>query len=92
VAEAIEQLAVGRVDLVKIDTEGAEHEILTSFPEPVLREVAVIVGELHGKPGDEDLLKYLDRWFAVQVAARRGRPKWFKAVRRQSVGGMPDLV
>jgi FkbM family methyltransferase len=92
VPEALDRLGIDRVDLLKIDTEGAEHEILTSFPEPVLREATLIIGELHGKPGDGDLLEYLDQWFAVQVTARRGKPKWFKGVRRQSRGGVPVRV
>ncbi len=45
-------------DLIKIDTEGVEHDILTGFPPDVLSKVTAVVGELHGVR-DEELLGYL---------------------------------
>ncbi len=82
VTEVLGTLGIRSVDVIKIDTEGAEHEILTSFPPAVLRTVSVIVGELHGKRGDEELLSYLGRWFVVTRTLRGGRTKWFRACGR----------
>ncbi len=59
-------LGIPQVDLIKIDTEGAEYEILTSFSESVLSNVKWITGELHGER-DADLLAFLSRWFDCSV-------------------------
>lgn len=84
VGEALEGLGISAVDTIKIDTEGAEHDILMSFPPARLRQVAVIVGELHGKPGDAELLDYLARWFEIEPVVRGGRVKWFRARQNQT--------
>ncbi|MEW6198302.1 MAG: FkbM family methyltransferase [Planctomycetota bacterium] len=80
VEQALRELHIEFVDAIKIDTEGAEHDILMSFPPAVLRQVQVIVGELHGKPGDTELLDYLGRFFRVARIERHGRVKWFRAL------------
>lgn len=80
VEQALRELHIESVDAIKIDTEGAEHDILTSFPSAVLRQVQVIVGELHGKAGDAELLDYLGRFFCVERIERHGRSKWFRAL------------
>jgi FkbM family methyltransferase len=81
VTEALAQLGVGRVDLIKIDSEGAEYDILTSFPQNILQQTRVIVGELHGKPHDEALLQRLSSWFNVERIWRGDRVQWFRATR-----------
>lgn len=53
-------------DLIKVDTEGAEWDILTSFPEEVLSRVGWILGELHSVRSFE-LLEYLSRWFLIET-------------------------
>lgn len=58
---------IQQVDLIKIDTEGAEYEILTSMDERYLREVKWIIGELHGYH-DYELLAYLSQWFHIGVS------------------------
>ncbi len=90
VPEVLTRLKLPAIDLIKIDTEGAEHEILTSFPPGVLRGTGVIVGELHRKPGDEELLAYLERWFDVERTWRNGRLTWFRAVNRSAGPRHPD--
>lgn len=85
VAEAFEQLRITHVDLIKIDTEGAEHDILTSIPDTILARVRCIVGELHGKPRDSELLAHLRRWFDLELTPNAAEPKWFRAVQRQPV-------
>jgi len=64
VRTVLEELALRQVDVVKIDTEGAEFDILTAFPEPLLGSVKYIAGELHGNR-DFALLDYLSRWFDI---------------------------
>lgn len=60
------ELGISHVDLVKIDTEGAEYDILTSFSESVLGNLKWITGELHGER-DLELLAFLSRWFDCSV-------------------------
>lgn len=60
------ELGIRQVNLVKIDTEGAEYEILTSLSDAVLGEVKWITGELHGER-DFELLAFLSRWFDCSV-------------------------
>lgn len=53
-------------NLIKIDTEGAEWGILTSFPQDVISRVHWIVGELHSVRSF-DLLEYLSQWFLIET-------------------------
>jgi FkbM family methyltransferase len=64
VAAVLREIALDSVDVVKIDTEGAEWDILTAIPEHILRTAKYITGELHGNK-DFALLEYLSRWFDV---------------------------
>jgi FkbM family methyltransferase len=64
VAAVLAELGLQAVDVVKVDTEGAEWDILTAFPENVLRSASYVTGELHGNR-DFALLDYLSRWFDV---------------------------
>jgi FkbM family methyltransferase len=61
---ALAELGVDRVDLIKIDTEGAEWEILTSIDRALLGGVRVIMGELHGRR-DFELLHFLQPMFHI---------------------------
>ena len=55
------------VDLIKIDTEGAEFEILTSLKKEYLDKTSWITGELHGNR-DFELLNFLDSsGFSISV-------------------------
>ena len=45
----VKSLGLTKVDLVKIDCEGAEYDVLTSLPAEILRECKWIVGELHNE-------------------------------------------
>jgi len=64
VATVLAELSLRNIDVIKVDTEGAEWDILTAFPEEVLRTARYITGELHGNR-DFALLDYLSRWFNV---------------------------
>lgn len=64
VSSVLTDLGIDHADVIKIDTEGAEWDILTAFPERVLRSASYITGELHGNR-DFALLDYLSPWFDV---------------------------
>lgn len=72
VKELLREQGIDRVDLIKIDAEGAEHEILTAFAQDILSQSQWITGELHGEK-DFDLLAYLSQWF--DIAAKRSMGK-----------------
>ena len=57
---AMKELNIKSVDLIKIDTEGAEFDILTSLDTNILTNVSWITGELHGTQ-DFELLDYLTK-------------------------------
>ena len=57
--EVIEELNIESIDLIKIDTEGAEHDILMALQEKIIRNTSWITGELHGNK-DFELLNYLN--------------------------------
>jgi FkbM family methyltransferase len=45
--EVVKHLGLDRVDLIKIDCEGAEYDVLSALPEEMLRHCQWIVGEMH---------------------------------------------
>jgi len=53
-------------DLIKIDTEGAEYDILSTLDPKMLSNVKWIIGELHGNK-DFELLAYLSQWFDIDI-------------------------
>ena len=59
VNDIIIELGITSVDLIKIDTEGAEYDILTSLKREFLKKTSWITGELHGNR-DFELLNYLN--------------------------------
>lgn len=71
VPEVLAELGVDQVDIIKIDTEGAEWDILSAFPPAVLSRVSWIYGELHtesiAQPTAFKLLDYLSQWFVIDV-------------------------
>lgn len=80
----LDELGVDQVDLIKIDTEGAEYDILTALREDVLARVACITGELHGQR-DFELLAYLSRWFDIGAKKTLGKRLFtFMAVNKKA--------
>jgi len=70
-AAALAEIGVNAADVIKVDTEGAEYDILTALPEALLGSAKLVVGELHGNR-DFALLDYLSRWFDVGMRKRLG--------------------
>lgn len=81
VRAALEELGLREVDVIKIDTEGAEHQILAAFPDEVLGGASWIYGELHSAniaaPSDFKALDRLSRWFSVEVRKSLFKDNYF---------------
>lgn len=87
--EFLKELGVGEVDLIKIDTEGAEYDILTSMDTNMLSKVRWMLGELHGER-DFELLAYLSQWFEVDMdKSLRSRLFDFNACNREYTAQIP---
>ncbi|MDO8787317.1 MAG: FkbM family methyltransferase [Sulfuritalea sp.] len=78
----VRELGLERIDVIKIDTEGAEKEILHGLTPEQLASVQYIVGELHGER-DFELLDWLEqREFDIECKKSFGKPCFiFKALR-----------
>lgn len=86
VVSVLQENALEKIDVIKIDTEGAEWDILTAFPEPVLRTAKYITGELHGNR-DFALLDYLSPWFDVGMRKKLSSRLFnFQAVAKTTSG------
>ena len=81
----LRELGLARIDVIKIDTEGAEREILHGLTPEQLASVRYIVGELHGER-DFELLDWLEqRGFDIECKKSFGKPCFiFKAIRAQA--------
>lgn len=81
----VRELGLDRIDVIKIDTEGAEREILHGLTPDQLASVQYIVGELHGER-DFELLDWLEQNdFDIECKKSFGKPCFiFKALRAQS--------
>lgn len=80
---------ITHVDLIKIDTEGAEYDILTSMEPEMLANVRWIIGELHGER-DFELFTYLSKWFDLDVKkSLRSRLHDFNARNKSCADSIP---
>ncbi|MEO7403533.1 MAG: FkbM family methyltransferase [Burkholderiales bacterium] len=68
----IDKHCLPQPDLIKIDTEGAEHAILSSLDAELLARVQWIIGELHGER-DFELLAHLSQWFDIGMRKAMNR-------------------
>ncbi len=67
--DVLVELKIKGIDLIKIDTEGAEFDILTSLNKEYLSSVKWITGELHGYK-DFELLNYL-QGFELNIGMKK---------------------
>lgn len=82
----LKEIGIDRVDFIKIDTEGAEYEILTALDPEIIRQVTWITGELHGEK-DFELLAYLSQWFDIGAKKSIGKRLFlFTAVNKSRIG------
>ncbi|HEX2648695.1 MAG TPA: FkbM family methyltransferase [Burkholderiales bacterium] len=81
VPEALRELGLGSVDLIKIDIEGAEHDVIAAFPDDILAQTVWVYGELHGAVEDPRLafalLQRLAPWFDIEVHKPLRKQTWF---------------
>jgi len=66
------ELNLPSADVIKIDTEGSEHAILTDLGKEFLSKVQWIYGELHGN-NDFELLAFLSDQFDIGVKRTMGK-------------------
>ncbi len=86
--ELLTTLGITRVDVVKIDAEGAEYDVLTGLDPALLKSTGWITGELHGER-DAELLDYLSRWFDLSVTRSPGaRLSRFEACNKALAPGL----
>jgi FkbM family methyltransferase len=71
----IAELPPGRIDLIKMDIEGAEVEILETLPREILRRIGQITAEFHSDP-----VFGFDLQLRVERIIRRLRRKRFMAL------------
>ena len=82
VADVCSQFGIERVDLFKLDAEGAELSVLGGTPPQVLAAASVLIGELHGVD-DWEFLQRLDKTHDVGVQKTYNRRCYpFVAVQR----------
>ena len=85
----LNEIGVDQVDLIKIDTEGAEYDILTTMNPEMLSNTRWIIGELHGEK-DFELLAYLNQWFSIDIdKTLRSRLSEFNACNRKILDQIP---
>ena len=75
VATVLSELGIGKVDLIKIDCEGAEYDILTAIPRSILAGCKWIVGEIHDEQGFE-LLAFLASQFELDLQKQMFRSRF----------------
>jgi FkbM family methyltransferase len=73
--EVMKDLGVTKVDLIKIDCEGAEYDVLAALPEEMLRQCKWIVGEMHDVSGFQ-LLALLAPHFDLDLKKRMFVPSF----------------
>jgi FkbM family methyltransferase len=73
--EVMKNLGVTRVDLIKIDCEGAEYDVLTALPEEMLQQCKWIVGEMHDVSAF-NLLTFLAPHFDLDLKKRMFAPSF----------------
>ena len=86
------ELGLDHADVIKIDTEGAEYEIITSLPRNFLSRVKWIYGELHGNR-DFELLAYLSEHFDIGVKRTMGKRLFMFQARNKAlpaIYALPD--
>lgn len=90
VGGGLTEIALEKIDIIKIDTEGAEFDILRSIPSEILSRVRWIYGELHEEgiahPKDFAVLDLLSEWFDIEVYKPMRKKNYFFDACNRSTG------
>ncbi|MBF0463248.1 MAG: FkbM family methyltransferase, partial [Magnetococcales bacterium] len=82
----MKRAGVSRIDLLKIDIEGSEHDVLMNCPDEILSRIVWIVGEMHGV-GAFEILNRLAQWFDIDVKKTLHKSHYkFNACNRNNTG------
>ena len=73
--KVMKKLGLERIDLIKIDCEGAEYDVLSALPDEMLRGCQWIVGEMHDNSAF-DLLALLAPHFDLDLKKRMFVPSF----------------
>ena len=65
----LNQNNIDKIDLIKVDCEGAEYDILTSLSKDILKNVKWILGEFHSIK-ELELIEYLETWFDINITCK----------------------
>jgi FkbM family methyltransferase len=71
----LRELGLARVDLIKIDCEGAEADVFASLPDAILNQCQWIVGEFHDHTGFQVLARLAPR-FHLDLKKKLSRPRF----------------
>lgn len=83
--QALKELDIKEVDLIKIDCEGAEFDILNTLNSEMLSKVEWIEGEFHSHR-EYDILNILDKDFSLSFTKNFGDVVWnFRAINKQTL-------
>ena len=84
--EYLNKIGINSPDLIKVDTEGAEKDILMSLNPAQLSNTKYITGELHGER-DFELLDWLEKQgFDIEMKKSFNKPLFiFKAIRKNFI-------
>lgn len=81
---ACAELGIDQIDLLKIDTEGAEMAVLRGIPEEIIRNVRAVIGELHGVDDFAFLCRLSSTHSVGFMKQLDSRCFHFEAIRRSS--------
>ena len=73
--DVLREIGIDRVDLIKIDCEGAEADVFSTLPDEILNECQWIVGEFHDHTGFE-MLARLAPHFHLDLKKKMFRPRF----------------
>jgi len=73
--DVLREIGIDRVDLIKIDCEGAEADVFSTLPDEILNECQWIVGEFHDHTGFEVLARSAPH-FHLDLKKKMFRPRF----------------
>ncbi len=91
IGEVLSEYTLPKIDLLKMDCEGAEYEIIYRAHSAVLSRIDRIVMEVHSGPRKEQRIDALESFLNGQGFATRKRPVGMLYAQRQKARQLPHL-